>query len=421
MGLNYEKNFLHMEGVNVKELASEFITPFYCYSKKVLLANYGELKKALPRAEICYAVKANSNMAIVKLLAEQGCGADVTSRGELMLALKCGIPAEKIVFNGVGKTINALTLAMQYGVKQINIESEEELDTINQIGIKTLTRANIGIRINPDVDAKTNKKITTGKAENKFGVAWPEALRLYKKAFQMNGVMIKGISIHIGSQIMSLKPFEQAFKKLAKWIDQLEKEHIIIKNIDLGGGLGVVYNYKKDKAVAAKDYAKLIDTYFKRFKKNIIVEPGRRLVANAGVLVSKVLYNKNIGSKKILVIDAGMNDFMRPALYHDAWHEILPCIKWNRPVNKVDIVGDVCESSDIFGRERLLPELKRGEFVAIMGAGAYGSSMSSIYNYHPLAPEVLVEGKVFRVIRRRKTYEEMLDEQLDDIKYGLKK
>jgi diaminopimelate decarboxylase len=414
MGFDYEKKFLHMEGVNVKEMASEIITPFYCYSKKALIDNVNKFKKAMPNAQICYAVKANSNMAILKILAAEGCGADVTSTGELMLALKCGISPDKIVFSGIGKTIHGLQLAIQNGIRQINVESEEELNLINQLAIKTLTRAKISLRINPGTDAKTHQKISTGTIEKKFGVAWPQAFELYKKAAQLNGVTIKGVSMHIGSHILSLQPFDRAFKKLAKMIDQLEKADIRVENIDLGGGMGVVYNYKRDKAILAKDYAKLVNTHFKRFKKKIIIEPGRKIVANAGVLVSKVLYNKKGADRDFLIIDAGMNDFARPALY-DAWHEILPCRDWNRQSRKVDVVGTVCESSDVFGTARMLPELNRGEFVAIMGAGAYGSSMSSTYNYHPLAAEVLVDGGTYQIIRRRKTYEEMLHEQQDDI------
>jgi diaminopimelate decarboxylase len=415
MGFDYKKKFLHMEGVTVKEMADEIITPFYCYSKKALIDNVNKFKKVLPKADICYALKANSNMAIVKILAEQGCGADVTSRGELMLALKCGVPAGKICFSGIGKTTNALCLAIQSGIRQINVESEEELNLINQLAIKTLTKANIALRVNPDVDAHTHKKITTGTSDTKFGIGWPRAFELYKKVSALNGVRIKGISVHIGSQIMSLKPFDKAFAKLAKMIDALEKEDIIIENIDIGGGLGVVYNYKKDKAVLAKDYAALVNKHFKRFKKRLIIEPGRKIVANAGVLVSKVLLNKRVGKTDFLVIDAGMNDFVRPAIY-EAWHEILPCRDWNRPGKKVTVVGNICESSDVFGRDRVLPMLERGEFVAIMGAGAYGSSMSSTYNYHPLAAEVLVDGKQYRIVHRRKTYEEMLNEQEDGLK-----
>jgi uridylate kinase len=295
------------------------------------------------------------------------------------------------------------------------VESEEELEVINQIAVKTSARANIGIRVNPDVDAKTHKKITTGKAENKFGIAWPQALELYKKASKMKGIAVKGISVHIGSQIMSLKPFGQAFERLAGYVERLEKENIPVQNIDLGGGLGIAYNYAKDKAIAAEDYGRLVNKYFKRFGKKIIIEPGRRIVADCGILVSKVLYNKKGTDKNFLIIDAAMNDLARPALY-DAWHEIVPCAKRSRPSKKVDIVGGVCESSDVFAKARLLPALKRGELVAIMDAGAYGSSMSSTYNSRPLAPEILVDGSNFSVIRKRKTYREILGEQTENLR-----
>ena len=273
-------------------------------------------------------------------------------------------------------------------------------------------RANIAIRVNPDVDAHTHHKITTGKSENKFGISWPEAFELYKKASQMSGVRVRGIAIHIGSQILSLKPFEQAFKKLAAMIDQLEKEDIILQNIDIGGGLGVVYNYKKDKAIHAKDFAVVVEKHLGRFKKHLILEPGRKIVANAGLLVSSVLYNKKGENKDFLIIDAGMNDFARPALY-DAWHEILPVRDWKRPIRKVDVVGPVCESSDTFAKDRPLPVLEPEELIAIMGTGAYGASMGSMYNVRPLTAEVLVDGAKHRIIRKRETYEEMIEDQLD--------
>lgn len=412
MAFNYEEKFLFIEDVNLKDLAAKIGTPFYCYSKKSLVENFNKFKTAFPKADICYAVKANANIAILKILAAAGAGADVVSGGELFLALKCGIQGSKIVFSGVGKTQKDIALAIQNEIKQINIESADELEAVNQTAIRLCMRANIAIRVNPDVDAHTHHKITTGKSENKFGISWPEAFELYKKASQMSGVRIRGIAIHIGSQILSLKPFEQAFKKLAAMIDQLEKEDIILQNIDIGGGLGVVYNYKKDKAIHAKDFAVVVEKHLGRFKKHLILEPGRKIVANAGLLVSSVLYNKKGENKDFLIIDAGMNDFARPALY-DAWHEILPVRDWKRPIRKVDVVGPVCESSDTFAKDRPLPVLEPEELIAIMGTGAYGASMGSMYNVRPLTAEVLVDGAKHRIIRKRETYEEMIEDQLD--------
>ncbi len=412
MAFNYEEKFLFIEDVNLKDLAAKIGTPFYCYSKKSLTENFNKFKTAFPKADICYAVKANANIAILKILASAGAGADVVSGGELFLALKCGIPGSKIVFSGVGKTQKDIALAIQNEIKQINIESADELEAVNQTAIRLCMRANIAIRVNPDVDAHTHHKITTGKSENKFGISWPEAFELYKKASQMSGVRIRGIAIHIGSQILSLKPFEQAFKKLAAMIDQLEKEDIILQNIDIGGGLGVVYNYKKDKAIHAKDFAVVVEKHLGRFKKHLILEPGRKIVANAGLLVASVLYNKKGENKDFLIIDAGMNDFARPALY-DAWHEILPVRDWKRPIRKVDVVGPVCESSDTFAKDRTLPVLEPEELIAIMGTGAYGASMGSMYNVRPLTAEVLVDGAKHKIIRKRETYEEMIEDQLD--------
>lgn len=412
MAFNYEEKFLFIEDVNLKELAAKIGTPFYCYSKKSLVENFNKFKTAFPKADICYAIKANANIAILKILAAAGAGADVVSGGELFLALKCGIPGSKIVFSGVGKTQKDIALAIQNEIKQINIESADELEAVNQTAIRLCMRANIAIRVNPDVDAKTHHKITTGKSENKFGISWPEAFELYKKASQMSGVRVRGIAIHIGSQILSLKPFEQAFKKLAAMIDKLEKEDIILQNIDIGGGLGVVYNYKKDKPIHAKDFAVVVEKHLGRFKKHLILEPGRKIVANAGLLVASVLYNKKGENKDFLIIDAGMNDFARPALY-DAWHEILPVRDWKRPIRKVDVVGPVCESSDTFAKDRPLPVLEPEELIVIMGTGAYGASMGSMYNVRPLTAEVLVDGAKHRIIRKRETYEEMIEDQLD--------
>lgn len=416
MAFNYEERFLYMENISIREVAKKVQTPFFCYSKRALKENFAKFKNAFPKATICYAVKANNNIAVIKTLAACGAGADVVSGGELYLALKCGIPGGKIVYSGVGKTEKDISLAIQNEIKQINIESAEELEAVNQTAIRLCTRANIALRINPGVDAHSHDKITTARVTDKFGILWPDALELYKKAAEMSGVRIKGIAVHIGSQILDLKPFEETFKKLVKMVKELEKNDITIENIDIGGGLGVVYNYKEDKPVRTEAFAKLVDKYLSPLKKHIILEPGRKIVANAGILVSSVLYNKKSGRKDFLIIDAAMNDFMRPALY-SAWHEILPVRDWNnRVMKKYDIVGPVCESGDTFAKNRELPQLEHGELVAIMGAGAYGSSMGGTYNFRPLTPEVMVEGSKFKIVRKRQSIEEMAEAQLDLMK-----
>lgn len=416
MAFNYEERFLYMEDVSVRNIAKKVGTPFYCYSKKALKDNFMKFKKVFPKATICYAIKANSNAAVVKILASCGSGADVVSGGELLLALKCGIPGNKIVFSGVGKTEKDISLAIQNEIKQINVESAEELELINHTAMRLCTRANISIRVNPGVDAHSHDKITTARVTDKFGILWEDALELYKKAANMSGIRIKGISIHIGSQILDLKPFELAFKKVVKMVKELEKNDIVIDNIDIGGGLGVVYKYKEDKPVRTEAFAKIVEKYLSPLKKHIIMEPGRKITANAGILVSSVLYNKKSGRKDFLIIDAAMNDLIRPALYN-SWHEIMPVRDWNgRPMKKYDIVGPICESGDTFAKNRELPQLEQGELVAIMGAGAYGSSMGSTYNLRPLTTEVLVEGTKFKIIRKPQSIEEMIDAQLDALK-----
>jgi len=416
MAFNYEERFLYMEDVSIRDVAKKVGTPFYCYSKKALKENFAKFKRVFPKATICYAIKANANIAVIKALAACGAGADVVSGGELFLALKCGIPGNKIVYSGVGKTEKDISLAIQNEIKQINIESVEELEVVNQTAIRLCTRANIAIRVNPEIDAHSHDKITTARITDKFGILWPQALELYKKASDMSGVRIKGIAMHIGSQILDLKPFETAFKKIVSMVKELEKNDITIENIDIGGGLGVVYKYGVDKPIRTEAFKKVVDKYLTPLKKHIIMEPGRKIAANAGVLVSSVLYNKKSGRKDFLIIDAAMNDLVRPTLY-SAWHEILPVRDWNgRPMKKYDIVGPVCESGDTFAKSRQLPQLEQGELVAIMGAGAYGSTMGSTYNLRPLTAEVMVDGAKFKVVRKRQTYEEMIESQLDLLK-----
>lgn len=326
----------------------------------------------------------------------------------MYVALKAGIPADKIVFSGVGKTREELTQAIKNQILQINAESVAEVETINRIAIDLGLKANVAIRVNPDVDALTHVKITTGKRENKFGVDWDDAYHLYRAASRMPGIRLAGIAVHIGSQLLDLQPFRFAFTKIAQMVRDLEKEGIVLENIDLGGGLGINYNVELPPTCEA--YADVVRETLGDLHKHIIVEPGRSIAGNMGILVTEVLYTKQMGEKNFIIIDAGMNDLMRPAMY-DAWHTILPVARRGTAPIIADVVGPICESGDIFAKDRIIEPVQQGELLAIMCAGAYGAAMSSIYNFRPLVPEVLVHGEEFCVVRRRTSYEEMLSGQ----------
>ncbi|WP_428897514.1 diaminopimelate decarboxylase [Parelusimicrobium proximum] len=410
MNFSFAGDTLHIEDVDVHDIAKKVGTPFYAYSASELIKNYREFSAALKpfHNTIAYSVKANANLAITKTLSKLGAGADVVSAGEMYIAMKAGIKPSKIVFSGVGKTREELEAAIKNEILQINVESEAELDTIDQIATRLKTKANVAIRVNPDVDAKTHVKITTGKKDNKFGVDWDDAKGLYIKAKRMKGVKIVGIAMHIGSQLLDLDPFRLAFTKMAEMVSDLEASGIKLKNLDLGGGLGINYNVELPPTKAA--YAEVIKETLGHFKKHIIVEPGRSLLGNTGILVSKVIYTKTMGPKNFIIVDAGMNDLMRPAMY-DAWHTIVPGEKKGVAPITADIVGPICESSDVFAKDRIIAPVEQGDLVAMYSAGAYGSSMSSIYNFRPLVPEVMVSGKKFAVVRKRNTYEEMLANQ----------
>ncbi len=410
MSFNYKDSVLHVEDVDLRDVAKKVGTPFYCYSTADLTKSYKEFSKSLEIFDntIAYSIKANNNLGVVKTLAALGCGADVVSAGEMYVAMKAGIKPEKIVFSGVGKTPAELEAAIKENILQINAESEAELLAIDEIASRLGKKANVALRVNPDVDAKTHVKITTGKKENKFGVDWDEAKGLYLKAKGMKGIKIVGIAMHIGSQILDLNPYLLAFTKMAEMIKELETEGIILENLDLGGGLGINYNVELPPTKTA--YADIIKATLGQFKKKIIIEPGRALVGPSGILVTSVIYNKKIGPKDCMIVDAGMNDLVRPAMY-DAWHTILPVTKKGIAPITADIAGPICESSDVFAKDRIIEPVEQGELLAMMCAGAYGSSMSSIYNFRPLVPEVLVKAKDFDVVRERTTYEDMLKGQ----------
>ncbi len=408
---SYKKGVLHVENIPVPEIANSIGTPFYCYSHTCIQENFIELAKAVANSNtsIFFAVKSNSNIAIIKLLSELGAGADVVSEGEIRRALAAGIPGEKIIFSGVGKTQKEIAYALESKVYQINIESEEELNLINKTSIELNKLVNVAFRINPDVDVNTHEKITTGKKENKFGIPWPYAKNIFLKAEKMQNINVTGLAIHIGSQLLDLKPLDRAFNIAISAATELLDLGINIKNIDFGGGLGV--NYIGEKPPNLVDYANIIKKNINNKNFNIFIEPGRRIVANGGILITKVIYKKNNGDKKFVIIDAAMNDLLRPSLY-DAKHKIRPILeKTNSKLESFDVVGPICESGDVLAKDITLPEEISDELLAIYSAGAYGSVMSSNYNSRLMIPEVLVKDQQFSVIRKRQTYDELLSNE----------
>jgi len=409
MSFHYQHGQLYGEAVSIEEIAQTIPTPFYVYSERALRSQMQAFadaaQKRLSSFLICFAVKSNANPAIIKILATMGAGADIVSEGELLLALKSGVLADKIVFSGVGKTREALTLAVEKGIKQINLESEEEASMLDEIAVKAGKKVRVAVRVNPDVDAHTHHKITTGKKENKFGVAWQEARSLYKRLAKSESLIPAGIDVHVGSQLLETKPFEEAFKRTAEIVRTLRQDGIHLQTIDVGGGLGVAYQ-DTDKPCTPDDYMTVVAEQLGALGCEIIFEPGRFLVAPAGVLVSRVVRIKHTPFKDFLVLDAGMNDLIRPAIY-DAYHGII-AVKEDEATQKFDVVGPICESSDVFGQDRILPVMSPDDLVVIKTAGAYGSSMGSNYNFRPLCAEVLVNENRFAVIREQQTFNEML-------------
>ncbi|MDR3441158.1 diaminopimelate decarboxylase [Telmatospirillum sp.] len=405
----YRNGQLHAEGVPLAQLAAEVGTPFYCYSSATLERHFKVLAEAVAGldATICFAIKANGNLAVIKTLANLGAGADVVSEGELRRALAAGVPPERIVFSGVGKTRAELTFALDAGVLEINVESEPELELLNSLAIARGKRAVIGLRVNPDVDAHTHAKITTGRKEDKFGIEWTRAPQVLRKAAAMPGIDVASIAVHIGSQLTELKPFSDAFRRLRDLFLMVKADGIALRRIDLGGGLGIPYDDQPPPSPA--DYGKMIRENLGDLGCALLLEPGRMLVGNAGVLVSRVIYVKEGATRRFLICDAGMNDLIRPAMY-DAYHAILPITEPAAGVayKPMDVVGPICESSDTFARQRPLPPLAQDDLIAFSTAGAYGATMSSTYNGRLLIPEVLVKGDSFAVVRPRPTYDDML-------------
>lgn len=395
------------EEVDIADLAAAIGTPFYLYSEATLRRHVKVFANAFAGADaiVAYSVKANSNLAVLKILASEGAGADVVSGGELWRALKAGMDPKKIVFSGVGKTSEEMAAALKAGILQFNVESEPELCALNDIAAALGRRAPFALRINPDVAAGGHDKISTGRKEDKFGVAWGRARDIYRHARTMSHLEVVGVDFHIGSQIADLAPFEAAFAKTAALIGDLRADGSRIDYLDLGGGLGIPYG---TGAVPPHpdEYAALIRRIAAPLDVTLIFEPGRMIAGNAGVLVSKVLYVKHGEGRRFLIVDAAMNDLIRPALY-DAHHDIRPVIRKVGAESAFDVVGPVCESSDFLAKNRKLPDLAAGDLIAVMSAGAYGASQSSQYNSRPLIPEVLVSGARHAVIRRRPAYDEM--------------
>jgi diaminopimelate decarboxylase len=404
---DYRGGELFAEDVPLARIAQQVGTPTYVYSTATLKRHYAALAEGFPKHTlIAYSVKANGNLSVLKTLAALGAGADIVSEGELRRATAAGIPASKIVFSGVGKTDRELAFALDQGIHQFNVESEPELRLLSEIANRKGKRAPVALRVNPDVDAKTHSKITTGTSENKFGIPWDQAEDLYATAARLPGIDACGVDMHIGSQITDLTPLGEAAGKAVALVRRLRGQGLKIARLDLGGGLGVPYVADQDPPPLPDAYARMIRDRIEGMDVELILEPGRLIVANAGILLSKVTYVKHGAGRTFAILDAGMNDLIRPALY-DAWHDIQP-VRPDGPLRPYDVVGPVCESTDIFAKDRELPELSAGDLVAFMTAGAYGSVLGSTYNARPLAAEVLVNGSQFAVVRRRLDYEEIM-------------
>ncbi|MFD0910195.1 diaminopimelate decarboxylase [Ruegeria arenilitoris] len=408
----YRDGVLCAEDVPVAEIAAAVGTPFYVYSTATLLRHYNLFDEALAGTDhvVCYAMKAASNQAILKTLAQAGAGMDVVSGGEYLRAKAAGVPGEKIVFSGVGKTAEEIRIALTGGIRQFNVESEPEMEVINAVAQELGMIAPITVRVNPDVDAKTHAKIATGKSENKFGIPIARAPEVYAHAASLPGLKVVGIDVHIGSQLTDLEPFRLAYSKVAELTEQLRAQGHDIHRLDLGGGLGIPYARSNEAPPLPLEYGAMIKETLGHLGCEIEIEPGRLIAGNAGLMVSKVIYVKSGEGRDFLILDGAMNDLIRPAMY-DAYHDIVPVIEPAPGVEQrpYDIVGPVCETGDTFAKQRAMPPLNPGDLVAFRSAGAYGAVMSSEYNTRPLIPEVLVHGDQFAVIRERPTFDEIIN------------
>ena len=403
----FHNGALFCEAVKVKTIAAQVGTPFYLYSHHTLVDHFTKLKKAFAPVNplICFAMKANDNLAVLKTLVNEGAGLDIVSLGELKKAFAVNADPCKIVFASVGKTEEEIAFAMKAGILIFNVESKPELEEINRIAGELKFKPKVALRINPDVKAVTHQKITTGTLKNKFGIDLKTAYTILKDQRRYRHLTICGLHVHIGSQIITKTPFVAALKRVLSFLDQLREEGITLEYLDVGGGLGIIYNDEKPQT--AQDFADAILPFLLRSKLKIIMEPGRFIVGNAGILVTKVLYLKDNGFKKFLIVDGGMNDLIRPALY-DAYHEIVPLRQNGSKRIKMDVVGPICESGDYFAKDRYLPALKKDDLLAVMSAGAYGYVMASNYNVRGRPPEVMVKGRQFEVVKPRETFEDLI-------------
>jgi diaminopimelate decarboxylase len=407
----YRDGILHAEDVPLPEIAAAVGTPVYVYSVATLTRHFRLFDEALQGMDhlVCYAMKANSNLAVVRLMADLGAGADVVSAGEYLKARAAGMPGERIVFSGVGKTRDEMRIALEGGIRQFNVESEPELHALSEVATALGKTAPITIRVNPDVDARTHEKIATGKAENKFGIPIGRAREVYALAASLPGIDVVGIDVHIGSQLTQLEPFEQAYAKVADLTRALRADGHDIRRLDLGGGLGIPYERTNTAPPLPVEYGEMVRRVLGDLGCEIEIEPGRLIAGNAGVLVSEVIYVKHGEDRQFLIVDAAMNDLVRPSMYA-AHHDIVPVVQGEPGVETVpyDVVGPVCETGDTFAKARDLAPLAAGDLVAFRSAGAYGAVMASEYNTRPLVPEVLVSGHQFAVIRARPTFDDLV-------------
>jgi diaminopimelate decarboxylase len=407
----YRDGAIHAEDVDVRRLADEVGTPFYCYSSATLERHYQVFAQAFADTDalVCYAMKANSNQAVLKTLGRLGAGMDIVSEGELRRALAAGVPGERIVFSGVGKTRQEMAFAIESGILCFNVESEPELEALSEVALSKGTRAPISIRINPDVDAKTHAKISTGKSENKFGIPIARAREVYARAAQLAGLSVTGVDMHIGSQITDLSPFDNATALLAELARDLMSDGHTLHHIDLGGGLGVPYREDNEPPPDPEAYARIIKRHTKDLGLKLVFEMGRMIAGNAGILVARVIYVKEGADKTFVIVDAAMNDLIRPTLY-EAHHDIRLVAEPSPDAPRIlaDVVGPVCETGDYLALSRDMPAVKPGDLIAIMTAGAYGAVQANTYNTRRLVPEVLVRGSDHAVVRARPTYEDLI-------------
>jgi len=407
--MNYirlRKNNLCVENISALTLTKKYVTPFYCYSLSQLKNNFYSFSNAFKSIKplICFSVKSNSNTALLRELKKIGSGADVVSAGELLKATKAGINSKKIVFSGVGKTEEEIKLAIRKGVLLINMESKSEANLINNISKKMNKITTVGIRLNPDITGKTHKKISTGGRHDKFGLSYKDCINFCKEIKNLKNLKLNGISVHIGSQITSVKPFKEVLKIIDKIITQSK---IDFKFIDLGGGMGISYT-SKEKKLDINEYARIVSKFIKNKNTQIIFEPGRFIVGNTSILISKVIYIKKSGNKNFIILDAGMNDLMRPALYN-AQHKILPLKKKKKFFGNVEFVGPICESSDKFLNQKGFSKINEGDYVAITDVGAYGMSLTSNYNTRPIIAEILVNGSRHKLIKKRQSLDNLIN------------